>query len=90
MADETKICTLEQVSQHSTSKDCWLIISGKEYYVGDIDPSTIPEKQKYVPPKQASYNPDNSTEFFIKILQFLVPLTILGLALAVRLYTRSE
>ncbi|KAH7296228.1 hypothetical protein KP509_26G014600 [Ceratopteris richardii] len=134
MADETKIFTLEQVSQHSTSKDCWLIISGKvydvtkflddhpggdevllsatgkdatndfedvghsssakgmmeEYYVGDIDPSTIPERQKYVPPKQASYNPDNSTEFFIKILQFLVPLAILGLAIAVRLYTRSE
>eukprot|EP00250_Pteridium_aquilinum_P002083 c12286_g1_i1 orf=621-1028(-) len=134
MADDLKIFTLAQVSEHNHSKDCWLIISGKvydvtrfldehpggdevllsatgkdatndfedvghstsakammeEYYIGEIDPSTIPERQTYVPPKQAAYNPDKTTEFLIKILQFLVPLAILGLAVAVRLYTKSK
>ncbi|KAI5084318.1 hypothetical protein GOP47_0000487 [Adiantum capillus-veneris] len=134
MADEQKIYTLAQVSEHNHSKDCWLIIDGKvydvtkfldehpggdevllsatgkdatndfedvghsssakgmmeEYYVGEIDSSTIPERQAYVPPKQAAYNPDKTTEFLIKVLQFLVPLAILGLAIAVRIYTKSK
>lgn len=61
-----------------------------EYYVGDIDPSSVPSKPKYTPAKQAPYNPDKSPEFIIKILQFLVPLLILGLAVAVRYYTKSS
>jgi len=42
------------------------------------------------PPKQPHYNQDKTPEFIIKILQFLVPLAILGLAVAVRMYTKSE
>lgn len=61
-----------------------------EYYVGDIDATTIPTKVKYTPPKQPHYNQDKTPEFIIKILQFLVPLAILGLAVAVRIYTKSE
>ena len=61
-----------------------------EYYVGDIDTSTIPARTKYSPPKQPHYNQDKTPEFIIKILQFLVPLAILGLAVAVRIYTKSE
>lgn len=61
-----------------------------EYYVGDVDISTIPTKVKYTPPKQPYYNQDKTSDFIIRILQFLVPLVILGLAVAVRFYTKSE
>eukprot|EP00252_Welwitschia_mirabilis_P006480 TRINITY_DN1736_c1_g1_i1.p1 TRINITY_DN1736_c1_g1~~TRINITY_DN1736_c1_g1_i1.p1 ORF type:complete len:135 (+),score=29.26 TRINITY_DN1736_c1_g1_i1:332-736(+) len=61
-----------------------------QYYVGDIDPATIPKKQTYKPAKQAHYDQDKTTEFIIRILQFLVPLAILGLALVVRFYTKSS
>ncbi|TVU37040.1 hypothetical protein EJB05_19007, partial [Eragrostis curvula] len=61
-----------------------------EYLVGEIDATTIPTKVKYTPPKQPHYNQDKTPEFVIKILQFLVPLAILGLAVAVRIYTKSE
>ncbi|XP_044473181.1 cytochrome b5-like [Mangifera indica] len=56
----------------------------QKYYIGDIDALTIPLKQFYIPPEQPAYNHDKTPEFVIKILQFLVPLLILGLAFAVR------
>ncbi|KAJ3671718.1 hypothetical protein LUZ60_007797 [Juncus effusus] len=61
-----------------------------EYYVGDIDAATIPAKVKYTPPKQPYYNQDKTNDFVIRVLQFLVPLIILGLAVGVRIYTKSE
>ncbi|PIA48810.1 hypothetical protein AQUCO_01300025v1 [Aquilegia coerulea] len=62
-----------------------------KYYIGEIDPSTVPLKRPYVPPQQGqSYNQDKSSDFMIKILQFLVPLMILGLAFAVRHFTKKE
>lgn len=61
-----------------------------EYCVGDVDGATIPAKVKYTPPKQPHYNQDKTSEFVIKLLQFLVPLAILGLAVAVRIYTKSS
>lgn len=71
---------------HSTTARAML----DEYYVGDVDALTIPANSKYTPPKQPHYNQDKTPEFIIKILQFLVPLVILGLAVAVRMYTKSE
>ncbi|KAL7003658.1 Cytochrome b5 isoform E [Sarracenia purpurea var. burkii] len=62
----------------------------EKYYIGEIDAATVPKKRNYVPPQQVSYNPDKTPEFVIKILQFLVPLLILGLALAVRHYTKEK
>ncbi|KAE8661972.1 Cytochrome b5 [Hibiscus syriacus] len=56
----------------------------------EIDSKTVPAKHTYIPPQQAAYNPDKTPEFVIKILQFLVPLLILGLATAVRHYTKKE
>ncbi|KAL8529070.1 hypothetical protein ACS0TY_006511 [Phlomoides rotata] len=129
-----KIFTLAEVSDHNTSKDCWLVIDGKVYdvtkfledhpggdevlvsstgkdatddfedvghsegakammadfYVGDIDSTTIPSKTKYTPPKQPHYNQDKTSEFIIKLLQFLVPLIILGVAVGIRFYTKSS
>ncbi|PPR91766.1 hypothetical protein GOBAR_AA28925 [Gossypium barbadense] len=60
-----------------------------EFYVGDVDTSTIPTKTKYTPPKQLHYEQDKTSDFIIKLLQFLVPLLILGLAFGVRFYTKS-
>ncbi|KAJ7950431.1 Cytochrome b5 [Quillaja saponaria] len=70
---------------HSTSAKAML----DEFYVGDIDTSTIPTKVQYTPPKQPQYNQDKTPEFIIKLLQFLVPLVILGVAVGVRFYTKS-
>lgn len=61
----------------------------KDFYVGEIDASTIPSKTTYTPPKQPHYNQDKTSEFIIKLLQFLVPIAILGLAFGIRLYTKS-
>lgn len=61
-----------------------------KYYIGDIDASSVPAKRAYVPPQQPQYNPDKSSDFIIKILQFLVPIMILGLAFAVRHFTKAE
>ncbi|WCJ38083.1 Cytochrome b5 [Euphorbia peplus] len=60
-----------------------------EFYVGEIDSSTIPSRKEYTPPKQPHYNQDKTPEFIIKVLQFLVPLLILGLAFGIRFYTKS-
>ncbi|XP_047970135.1 cytochrome b5-like [Salvia hispanica] len=132
----SKVFTLAELSEHTTNKDCWLLIGGKvydvtkflddhpggdevllqstgkdatddfedvghsstaramldEYYVGDIDSSTIPSKASttYAPPKQARLNQDKSSGFLIKLLQILVPLLILGVAVGVRFYTKSS
>ncbi|KAL3846103.1 hypothetical protein ACJIZ3_003506 [Penstemon smallii] len=61
-----------------------------KYYIGEVDMDTVPSKRVYVPPQQATYNPDKTSEFVVKILQFLVPLVILGLAFAVRQYTKEK
>lgn len=134
MGGEGKLFTLSEVAQHNTSKDCWLVISGKVYdvskfmedhpggddvllsatgkdatddfedvghsstarammdemYVGDVDVATIPRKVKYTPPKQPQYNHDKTPEFIIKILQFLVPLLILGFAVGMRFYNKQS
>lgn len=58
--------------------------------MGKIDTSTIPAKTNYTPPKQPHYNQDKTSEFIIKILQFLVPLIILGVAVGIRFYTKSS
>ena len=61
----------------------------EKYCIGEIDAATVPLKRTYIPPHQP-YNPDKTPEFLIKILQFLVPLAILGLAFAVRYYTKEK
>lgn len=75
----------EDVGHSSTAKAML-----DEYYVGDIDSATVPTKTKcVVPPKQDEANQDKSSDLVIKILQFLVPLLILGLALGIRFYTKT-
>ncbi|MBA0646787.1 hypothetical protein Goklo_014724 [Gossypium klotzschianum] len=69
---------------HSSSARAML----DELYVGDIDASTIPTKTKYTPPNQPHYEQDKTLEFVVKLLQFLVPLLILGLAFGIRFNTK--
>ncbi|KAK4748998.1 hypothetical protein SAY87_026447 [Trapa incisa] len=134
MGGDAKIFTLAEVSEHSSSTDCWLVIEGKVYdvtkfledhpggdevllastgkdatddfedvghsstakammdkfYVGNIDTATIPPKKKYTPPKQPQYNQDKTPDFIIRLLQFLVPLIILGIAVGIRFYAKSQ
>lgn len=71
---------------HSTSARAMM----DELYVGEIDSSTVPSKTKYTPPKQPHYNQDKTSDFIIKLLQFLVPLIILGVAVGIRFYTKSS
>ncbi|KAF7131915.1 hypothetical protein RHSIM_Rhsim09G0208700 [Rhododendron simsii] len=62
----------------------------EKYYIGEVDQSTVPMKRNYTPPQQAPYNPDKTPDFVIKILQIVVPLLILGLAFAIRQYTKEN
>ncbi|KAL0459902.1 UNVERIFIED_CONTAM: cytochrome [Sesamum latifolium] len=62
----------------------------EEFYIGDINTSTIPTHNKYTPPNQPKYDQDKTSEFIIKLLQFLVPLIILGVAVGIRFYTKSS
>lgn len=61
----------------------------EKYHIGQIDASTIPAKRTYVDPQQAPKQ-EKDNDFLIKILQFLVPIMILGLAFGIRQYTKSE
>lgn len=62
----------------------------EKYYIGEIDASTVPAKHTYIPPQQAPFNPNKAPDFAIRILQFLVPILILGLAMVVRHYTKKD
>ncbi|CAN8253780.1 unnamed protein product [Cochlearia groenlandica] len=136
MGGDGKVFTLAEVSQHTSSQDCWIVIDGKvydvtkflddhpggdeviltstgkdatddfedvghsstakamldEYYVGDIDSDTVPAKPKFVTAaatKQTETNKDKNSDVVVMILRFLVPLLILGLAIAIRFYTKA-
>ena len=54
----------------------------EKYHIGQIDASTIPAKRAHVHPQQAPSHADKDNDLPIKILQFLVPIMILGLALS--------
>jgi hypothetical protein len=63
----------------------------EKYVIGEVDLTTVPTKRLYVAPGLGGTNPkDEKPGFLIKILQLLVPLLILGLALAVRTYTKKK
>ncbi|URD98280.1 Cytochrome b5-like Heme/Steroid binding domain [Musa troglodytarum] len=51
--------------------------------ISEVDSSTVPAKHNSVPPQQ-TYNADKGSDFVIKILQFLVPISISGLAFTVQ------
>ncbi|MCE0481889.1 Cytochrome b5 [Datura stramonium] len=63
----------------------------KKYYIGEIDSSTLPSEPKYNPPPPMTTSvEDQGSGNSFKILQFLLPLLILGAALALRSYYQKE
>ncbi|XP_004306632.1 PREDICTED: cytochrome b5 [Fragaria vesca subsp. vesca] len=61
-----------------------------KYYIGEIDTSTIPEQPSYKLPPQATAPQDQSSGFLVKLLQFLLPLLILGGAFALQYYSKKK
>lgn len=61
-----------------------------KYLVGEVDSSTIPAREYYKPPSKASSTSNQSPGILAKILQFLVPLLIMGLAFALRQFTKKD
>ncbi|KAF7137196.1 hypothetical protein RHSIM_Rhsim07G0001500 [Rhododendron simsii] len=61
-----------------------------KYLVGEVDSSTIPAREYYKPPSKASSAANQSPGILAKILQFLVPLLIVGLAFALRQFTKKD
>ncbi|KAG8363231.1 hypothetical protein BUALT_Bualt19G0000600 [Buddleja alternifolia] len=63
----------------------------KELYIGDIDESTLPVKQQFAPPppppapKQHEESGNSS-----KVLLYILPLFIFGVAFLFRFYSKSE
>lgn len=63
-----------------------------KYYVGDVDVSSIPVKQKptKAQPLREGTQPGQSSGFLVKFLQFMLPLVILGLAFALKKFKKEE
>ncbi|XP_071710307.1 cytochrome b5-like [Rutidosis leptorrhynchoides] len=63
----------------------------KDYYVGDIDESTIPVKRSFiVSTAEKFYNLEKNPQLIVTILMFLVPFLILGLAFTVKAYSNTK
>ncbi|XP_054783066.1 cytochrome B5-like [Prosopis cineraria] len=67
----------------------------EKYLAGDVDVSTLPEKPQFrsPPPRQAPPPPaavsDQSSGVALKILQYLIPLLILGFAYFLQYYGKK-
>ncbi|KAK7338109.1 hypothetical protein VNO77_18708 [Canavalia gladiata] len=64
----------------------------EQYFVGEVDASTLPAKVKHspAPPTQAHGASNQSSGFVVKMLQFLLPLLILGVAYALQYYGKRS
>lgn len=65
----------------------------EKYFIGNFDTSTFPAGVNHgqpPPPTKAHGGGNQSSEFVVKILQFLLPLLILGLAFALQFYGKKK
>jgi len=62
----------------------------KDFEIGELDITSIPEVETYKPATSPEYNHDKSSAFIIKILQFLGPIVIIALALAFRYLYKKD
>ncbi|KAL3536669.1 hypothetical protein ACH5RR_000035 [Cinchona calisaya] len=61
-----------------------------KYYIGEVDSLTLPVKHQYEPTAAGSSAGNQTSGGLVKLLQFLIPLLILGVALALRQYKKKE
>ncbi|CAN1157081.1 Cytochrome b5 [Linum perenne] len=54
-----------------------------KYYIGEIDPETVPTSKKYNTPVHLAKKSQHNS-FLIKLLQLLLPLIVLGVAFSAR------
>ncbi|CAA7044348.1 unnamed protein product [Microthlaspi erraticum] len=63
----------------------------KKYCIGDIDQSTVPVTAKYIPPwEKESTAETTKEESGNKMIVYLIPLLILGVAFVLRFYNNSK
>ncbi|NP_001237928.1 uncharacterized protein LOC100306380 [Glycine max] len=64
----------------------------EKYFIGKVDTSTLPPKVSHSLPQptQTHGAGNQSSGFVVKILQFLLPLLILGLAFALQYYGQKK
>ncbi|KAI3449301.1 hypothetical protein Pfo_005966 [Paulownia fortunei] len=62
----------------------------KEFFIGHIDESTLPVKQQHTPPPTASSTANQDSGDSSKILLYILPLLILGVAFLLRFYSKKE
>ncbi|KAK7285750.1 hypothetical protein RJT34_20531 [Clitoria ternatea] len=87
-AEKDATIDFEDVGHSDSAKEMM-----QNYYVGEVDLSTLPAKVKHSPPPpptQGRVVRNESSGFVLKILQFLVPLLILGLAFALQYYGKQS
>eukprot|EP00250_Pteridium_aquilinum_P015797 c22763_g1_i1 orf=229-627(+) len=75
----------EDVGHSQTARDML-----KDFYIGDIDATTIPKSRTYKPPKQPTYEQDKSMQFYGKLLQVVIPISIFAGAIGLHFYTKSN
>ncbi|KAJ7514863.1 hypothetical protein O6H91_23G063500 [Diphasiastrum complanatum] len=97
---DAKLYTLQEVSEHNNSKDCWLIIGGKVYDVtrfledhpgGDevlLSATGKDATDDFEDVGHSTSARGMMEEYYVG--KFLVPLGILALAVAVRYFTKSN
>ncbi|VVB03529.1 unnamed protein product [Arabis nemorensis] len=64
----------------------------KKYCIGDVDMSTVPVTEKYIPPwekKETTAVETTKENSGNKILVYLIPLLILGVAFVLRFYNKN-
>lgn len=84
LAEKDATDDFEDVGHSDSAKEMM-----EKYYIGDLDSTTVPPKQKYKPPQLVAQRPGNS-EFVSKVMQFLVPLLVMGIAFALRFFAKKE
>ncbi|KAL6005680.1 Cytochrome b5 isoform E [Asimina triloba] len=76
----------EDIGHSDSAKDMM-----HQYCIGAIDASSIPPKRQIIPPQAAAYSrPTRKDDSMVKILQFLVPLVILGIVFVIRIWTKKD
>ncbi|MBA0562940.1 hypothetical protein Golob_007958 [Gossypium lobatum] len=62
----------------------------QKYYIGEVDATTIPARRMYKAQTSTAATQQEEPGFLFKIIQFLVPLLILGFAFGLQFLGKKE